>query len=89
MVEDEYNFLDRILTSDYSRAEIELCPYTDYEKMNIVQAMDNLARETGLEKYIKGYRGGETAKLLDIDRNTVEYRDRCVKAKIEIMRGLI
>ena len=105
MVEDEYSFLDRILLSEYSKAEIELKPYTIIEQRKIVSILDNIARESGLEKYIrqltfkeklvvfllyiKGYKIKEVAQLLDISRKTVKYREDCIKEKIRTMRGLI
>lgn len=105
MVEDKYDFLDRILESEYAKTELELRVYTDAEQRNIVQALDNLARESGLyvyikqltfkEKlvvfllYVKGYRVNEVALLLNISRKTVKYRDDCVKEKIKKMKGII
>lgn len=105
MVEDEYSFLDRILVSNYSKAELELKPYTFEEQKNIVKALDNIAHESDLyiyieqltfkEKlvvfllYIKGYQVNEVAQLLNISRKTVNYRDNCVKEKIKIMKGMI
>ena len=105
MVEDEYSFLDRILVSEYAKAELELKPYSDVEQRNIVKAFDNLARESNLyvyveqltfkEKlvvfllYVKGYRVNEVASLLNISRKTINYRDNCIKEKIRIAKGLI
>lgn len=101
MVEDRYNFLDRILVSENK----ELRPYTHAEQCNIVKAMDNIACESGLSAYMKQltfkeklvvfllyercYKVNEVAKLLNIDRTTVTYRDNCIKEKIRTMKGLM
>ena len=101
MVEDKYNFLDRILVSENK----ELRPYTQAEQCNIVKALDNIACESGLSVYVEQltfkeklvvfllyescYRVNEVAKLLDIDRTTVTYRDNCIKEKIRRMKGII
>ena len=105
MVEDEYSFVDRILTSEYAKSEIELRPYTIIEQKNIVNTLDNIANESGIKKYIeqltfkeklvvfllyiKGYKVNEVAQLLNISRKTVHYRDNCIKEKIRIMKELM
>ena len=53
MVEDEYSFLDRILESQNIKAEMELKPYSFSEQKNMVKMLDNIARESDLEIYIK------------------------------------
>ena len=105
MVEDEYSFVDRILTSDYAKSEITLKAYTFEEQESIVNALDNLANESGIKKYIeqltfkeklvvfllyvKGYKVNEVAKLLNIDRKTVYYRDFCIKQKIKTIKEIM
>ena len=105
MVEDEYNFLDRILVSKSAKAEIGLRPYTVEEQRNIVKLLDNIAHESGLEVYIKqltfkeklvvfllyikDYKVSEISQLLNISRYSVNYRDNCIKAKFKIVKGLI
>lgn len=105
MIEDEYSFINRVLISNYSKAELQLKPYTYEEQRNIVNTLDNIAHESDLyiyikqltfkEKlvvfllYIKGYKVNEVAQLLSISRKTVNYRDNCAKEKIKILKGLI
>ena len=105
MVEDEYSFVDRILTSDYAKSEITLKAYTFEEQESIVNALDSIANESGIKKYIeqltfkeklvvfllyvKGYKVNEVAKLLNIDRKTVYYRDFCIKQKIKTIKEIM
>lgn len=53
MVEDEYSFVDRILTSDYAKSEITLKAYTFEEQESIVNALDSIANESEIKKYIE------------------------------------
>lgn len=105
MVEDEYSFIDRILSSKYAKSEIELKPYTISEQKNIVNTLDNIANESGIriyieqltfkEKlvvfllYIKGYKINEVAELLNISRKTVYYRETCIKEKIKTIKEIM
>lgn len=105
MVEDKYEFFNRVLESQTTKAEIKLKPYTAEEQKNIVKLLDNIAYESGLEiyvkqltfkeklvvflLYIKDYKVNEVASLLKISRKTINYRDNCIKAKFKIVKGLI
>ena len=105
MIEDDYNFIDRILVSKSVGNNYVLVPYSKKEQGDIVAILEDIAHEAGLDFYIKqltfkeklvafllyeeNYRVGEVAKLLNISRKTVKYRDNCIKEKVKIVKGKI
>ena len=98
ITEDEYNISNYVLTNNYTKNELVLKPYNVIEQSQIVYELNRIAYDSNMNKYIKQltdkeklvvfllyikhFKVNEVAKLLNISRYTVNYRDKKIKEKI-------
>lgn len=95
---NSYDFIDKILDTKILRDVSVLKPYSQYEKEKAVQALENIALNSNLQKfiapltfneklvvfllYIENYQVNEVAILLNITRMAIWKRDKSIKNKI-------
>ena len=98
IAEEEYDISNYVLANNYTKNELELKPYNVIEQSQIVCELDKIAYESDMNKYIKQltdkeklvvfllyikhFKVNEVAKLLNVSRYTVNYRDKKIKEKM-------
>ena len=98
IAEEEYDISNYVLANNYTKNELELKPYNVIEQSQIVYELNRIAYDSNMNKYIKQltdkeklvvfllyikhFKVNEVAKLLNVSRYTVNYRDKKIKEKM-------